>query len=51
MVAILIRMKLAVLRNSMHGAYLGRLGWGCLFGIAAVYFTLSFRPSWIRAGS
>ena len=42
MVTVLIRMKIAVLRNGMRGNYLGRLGWGSLFGLAAVYFTFHF---------
>jgi len=42
MVAVMIRMKLAMFRNSLQGDYLGRLFWSAMFGLAAVYFTYHF---------
>jgi ABC-2 type transport system permease protein len=36
----LVRMKVAVLRHSLHGARLERLSWGLMFGLAAVAATI-----------
>lgn len=45
MVVILMRMKLAVLRNNLKGMEAFRLMWGALFGAAAVVLTYVFSVS------